>query len=644
LLLLPAGPALASNRFLQPATRRLPVYFYCVPMTTHQAKIDELTEVLHRYYTKEMLLPFFRVFLRDFLLAQEAEWQALGVPVANARKPQPNKGEIMACLAPFLADKDLFHKLSAALPAPMPAVVYKIIWDGGQKHESLEREFDVKAVYTNKELRRFSPKALEEVNPYFCLFRDEATSPDYFMWFSSELRTFKDEPSYRHFFYFPPELASHLKNFTAAPAGYHLEPVPEPGPGLTVFADQQSLFSELPVSLSYLQQGKLAISGGGTVAVSSYNKMRKFCGIKEFYPESADKHLSNIRTRFLVEMLQTLSRAKHLSYEDPVALLKQGFHLYQQGRLSPFTILYHLRGQQRVNEYGNVSQVLFFLLRQLPLQQWVKAENLLQYARYRELPLAPANRYEAGNYLYFEAEGKYGKEKQFITLPGYRVLLSEPLLLGSFFLFATFGLVDVAYEVPGNVEAVAYGKPYISVFDGLQAVRLTPLGAYIGGLSQEYLAPRVQEEKVELDDQHLFMSYSGANKSFLSILEQVGRRAGGNLYKVDYESLLTDCSNQKEVKAKIGIFKQLLPAEIPAVWQTFFADLQARSLVMPSRNEEFQVFKLPDNKELIRLIATDDFLKKNCIKAEMFHVLIAKENVSKVKNYLKKYGFLIDFK
>jgi hypothetical protein len=65
---------------------------------------------------------------------------------------------------------------------------------------------------------------------------------------------------------------------------------------------------------------------------------------------------------------------------------------------------------------------------------------------------------------------------------------------------------------------------------------------------------------------------------------------------------------------------------------------------MPSRNEQFQVFKLPDNKELIRLIATDDFLKKNCIKAEMFHILIARENVSKVKSYLKKYGFLIDFK
>jgi hypothetical protein len=333
-----------------------------------------------------------------------------------------------------------------------------------------------------------------------------------------------------------------------------------------------------------------------------------------------------------------------LTYEDPVAFIKQGFKLYQEGYLSSLATLFHLKGSQRANDTKQVNRALFALLRELPQGQWVKAESLLQYAIYRDLPLDPVPRWEAANYLYFESEGKYGKDRNYITLPNSRALLTEPLLRGSFFLFATFGLVDIAYGPPENVTALAYGKPYISVFDGLQAVRLTPLGAYICGLSQHYEPPVTQDENVVLDDQHLFITYTGENRSLLSILEKVGRKSGDHLYKVDYESLLGDCFSHQEIKAKINIFKQLLSANPPPVWQAFFASLQEKSFVIPALNEGYQIFRLPDHKELIQLIATDDFLKKYCIKAEMFHVLIANAHVPKVKNYLKKYGFLIDFK
>ena len=92
------------------------------------------------------------------------------------------------------------------------------------------------------------------------------------------------------------------------------------------------------------------------------------------------------------------------------------------------------------------------------------------------------------------------------------------------------------------------------------------------------------------------------------------------------------------------MFKQLLSANPPRLWQEFFAAIQERNVSLPALNANYQLFELPNNKELVRLVASDPFLKKHIIKAEMYHIIIPRASVSKVKNYLKKFGFLIDFK
>ena len=103
------------------------------------------------------------------------------------------------------------------------------------------------------------------------------------------------------------------------------------------------------------------------------------------------------------------------------------------------------------------------------------------------------------------------------------------------------------------------------------------------------------------------------------------------------------CKNISEVKSKINVFKQLLADNPPQIWKDFFAEVQKKSYQINNRNEEFKIFTLPDNKELLRIIAGDDFLKKYIIKAEQWLILIRPEDVSKVKTHLKKRGYLIEF-
>jgi len=610
--------------------------------TPSELSARELQEIVSAMYTRDSIYPFFKIFLRSFLLNNAELCRQYQVP-AYSQKPSPSKSELMACLVPFFEHGELFRQMRAALPDPMPAVVDQIVWEGGQSHERLEKAFHTKVAYTNQELNTSYPNPVTELNPLFTLFRDDSISRDYSYWYSGQ--NLKNETSYLHFLYFPRPLNARLKKFLPAPFGFDLLPVPLPEtPGLQIYTNHDSLFSELPVALSYLQQDKLNVSDSGLLNVASVSKMRKYCGIQEFYPDTADKYAASIRTRFIAEMLLALQRRGYTTYDDPVAFIKQGFQLYEKVRLSSTSVLFHLKGINKVETNPDVNRYLFTLLQQLPPGQWVTADNLRSYALYRELPLELVRDYVAQNNVYFESDDRYGKTKNYLHRVHYRALLTEPLLRGTFYLFATFGLVDLAYNSPANPEGEKFKKTYISVFDGLQAVRLTALGAYVCGLTQTYTAPVTHDEKIVLDEQRLFISYTGTNQPLLTILEKVARKAGEHLFKVDYESLLGDCHTSQEVTAKLNMFKQLFSANPPPIWQEFFAAIQARNVSLPALNVNYQIFELPDNKELVRLVANDPFLKKHIIKAEMYHVIIPRTSISKVKNYLKKFGFLIDFK
>jgi len=601
-----------------------------------------VAEAVNSLYTKEALQGFYRAFLRNFILDNKDLCRRYEVPVEDTKKTTPNKTELVNAILPFFKYGELFRKMLSALPAPMPAIVEKIIWEGMQEHEDLEREFAIKIAYTNQELDKSYPSALDELNPLFYLFRDDYTNrSDYYTWSSTGQK--KNTTTYRHAFSFPPVLQEQLQNFLEKPIGFNLLPIHQPELPAHVYADAEGVFSELPVALSYLQEDKLAIAESGNIGVSSFVKMRKYCSLKEFYSDDTDKYAASIRSRFIAEMLLAQGRQNFTSYTDPLAFLKQAFILYQQGRWSSFTVLFHLKGLQKAKEQEGVNRHLFSLLRELPLMEWVSAENLLQNVLYRNVPVQLVRESDAYNYLYFESESRYGKNKNYTTKAQYRSLIIEPLIRGSFFLYATFGLVDIAFDLPNNPKAEKFNKKFISVFDGLKYVRLTPLGAYLCGLSKEYQVTVTPDHQILLDEQNLFIIYQGDNKPLLSILNKVARQAGEHLYKVDYETLLADCQTQKEVEGKINIFKQLISANPPPNWQHFFDTLKQKSFVLDSLENEFKLFQLPDNKELIRLVASDEFLKKSIIKGEMYFIIIPKSDITKVKNYLKKFGFLIDF-
>jgi hypothetical protein len=62
--------------------------------------------------------------------------------------------------------------------------------------------------------------------------------------------------------------------------------------------------------------------------------------------------------------------------------------------------------------------------------------------------------------------------------------LIAPFFKGFMFLLAAFGIVDIAFNTSKNEHIRKKEMDYLSVVDGLQYIRLTPLGAFIMGFDK----------------------------------------------------------------------------------------------------------------------------------------------------------------
>jgi len=224
----------------------------------------------------------------------------------------------------------------------------------------------------------------------------------------------------------------------------------------------------------------------------------------------------------------------------------------------------------------------------------------------------------------------------------YNDVLLAPLVKGMFFLLASLGLVNIAYELPTNKQYQLRDRNYLSVFDGLKFVRLSDFGKYVLGVSDSYdYTTEEKPTKVLLDEKRLIVTIEGPGRLERMVLHRLAEKIGENYYKLSYHSFLKDCSSENDIKNKIAIFKEKISSKLPLVWEDFFKEVGAKINPLDYK-ENLHVFKIKPSKELVSLIARDETLKKNILKVEDYHIAIKGHNLSKVKKRLREFGFFID--
>lgn len=416
------------------------------------------------------------------------------------------------------------------------------------------------------------------------------------------------------------------------PEGYELQEATL-SENVITFSYEQKIFQEFPLLVAYHLQKKIQYTQKGVPSLPSVRKMAKTVNIEKFPLKQGDELRNMMLTGLLSE------KFKYNALKDtPLSALRQLFSSAKitKKMLSPI-ILPNLKGMNRLNEYDyryRVAQDIIETIKLLPIDTWISKENLTIFVHTHFIDLDVISSYNLGNVQNtFKEPDRYGS-----------ILLTEsemdqavywPNFYGYFYLFAAFGLMEIAINKDVKLRD--------SYYDDFEACKLTKLGAYVLNQLEEYKMPELSESlNLIFEEDSLFIRVEGDIELATVIIGNYVSKISDNKFQFSSEVFLKDCKTTQSIEDKINIFKTAVGKKLPDYWLNHLENLVVNSEII-HQNNNLIVFKIPsENKDLIKIIAQDAELKKIIIKAEQFYILVERKNYGAFISRMKHFGILIN--
>jgi len=445
----------------------------------------------------------------------------------------------------------------------------------------------------------------------------------------------------------PPFLAEAFRSALPPPRGHDIVAFSEAPPAQYKFENKDRILSDLGILTAFIEQGGVEYGKTGRVRAASLAAAAKACGLPEFYPgaEGVRKHAY---VRLLMDFLLKTqwppekSRPEVLLRDLMLNFLAVKANSRVRDDSSFFrSYLFHLTGNEGKTKEDDVrltAESLGELLRSLPEGGWVICQNIIDFVTFRGLVMRPVS--SEGD-LAASLAGVYSPVRTYAS-QDYPNLVVEPFLKTMMFLFACLGVVDLRFGDPHNELRRLPQGPYLTDYDGLSMVRLTPLGSFVTGRAAEYQseAGRREAARVQLDSRRLLLTLSGSDPVLQMILERTAEKVGAGLFRINARTFLKDCRKVEDVERKVKVLRDLLPADLPLVWQEFFTGIVGK--VNPLKPTRYKLYQLGTDPGLVRILANDPELGRLILKAENRHIAIGPQDLDDVIKRLREHGYFID--
>ena len=603
----------------------------------------KLTADFWENYTTNDLKSSFLKRLRKFILEHESLLDEEEIPKNYfdliKLKKSLSKTRLTELVPILFLTKKLFKAFRAAQEEEIQLVLDALIWEKVLHQKDIKEKLGIQIWDTEETVHneRYTERSNTVKTP-FHFFKYKKNG--YYNYYSFSTRDAE------YSLYLPPFLRKHLIQFYEKPKDASWIPLSEPGGTELVYeTGQRDIFLELQRLIAYHHQGQIKASQKKKPQVSTFGKMQRKLNLQEFYKDGdGEKSLKTLRTALLAGLVVWISKSEVEA--DTAKFLKKIFRtLYVQQYKSVYGMMHYLKGTGSVDSYytNKVGDEFLELLSSFPRNEWISMENIESYLKYNFIEIKHLADHVAHNKLYYDIledyDGDKYKEKLFINSSLYDKAITEPLIKGTLFLFAAFGLLDVAYDTPdiSELSQTAY-----SYYDGLKYVRLNDLGAYVVGNTNEYTVPEeVSSTKIQLSNDSLTIISDKNDPTAAVILEPYTQKVTPNRFRTDFSIFLKGITNKTDLQSKIKLFKQSIPGDLPDNWIAFFKELE-RKIDPLSKVSNITVFKIPeDDPILINLIAKDEVFQKIVMKAEGYQILVTKKNLPKFKLRLQEYGYLM---
>lgn len=409
--------------------------------------------------------------------------------------------------------------------------------------------------------------------------------------------------------------------------------------GLHTYGNENGIGKHLNMTQLLWKQGTIEF-GATKMLASVVKKAAQQLGIREFFPDSTKKELQLCAAGLMIPALASyvkMAKAPITNYWENIK--KATLQFNYEYMLMVF--LEHLKGIKRDYMLNNSSFPMLHsaVLNTLVMlnDNWHDFDSFYMKLIHRhsdKMSLCMMTQGLIYNSNFYLAGGNGSK----LPITDVQSCVGTPVIQELLFLFATYGIVEIAYTMPEDDSLTPYSN--------LKYVKLTSLGKFVLGKQSDYTPVEIKKptEYFEVDKERLLIRalFIDGENPYEGLLSNIAEPIGNHRYHVTPAAFLKNCENLTDVEAKEDFFHKNVCEKPSEVWDDFFHKMIMRCYPLQSPDNSYYVYKIEKNNgELLKIIATDKYIKEHTLRAEGYHLLIERKALDTVKKHLKNYGFLI---
>jgi len=569
------------------------------------------------------------------------------------QKSPPNrkqkKNELVHTLHEVLTDPMLAREFLAFLPENLSKALTLLAWEGDCEIGVIEEQLGYSISRKTKRAHPWRQReTLTEVHrlPEFLFIALEKENYSYSYSQQQEQVNVKLPSAIRQMVF---------NALPEKPEGYEIDFLDSPDIGSAHrFCCRSHMVEDIQRISAFIEKGHLVLTKRGIPTKASLRQVSGFCGDREFFPNTDVRNhprLELLRSYLLTQLLKRMPSGLRVDLASnrvrPSSLRKILDWVEDHPEWVFEHLLGHLSSRYDVPFIENDHWLEFQeFIRNLRGDGWVTMENLRRYHRYRGLDF----RFTRGHYITARLSSesvyswnRYGQSKVDLREDTSSDLFEIPLIQGFCFLLAAIGFAEIAYRAPSkHPRCPSHNSDFLTPFDGLNAVRLTPEGSYALGFDEtiELKKPEDPRTRIVLNPNCLnAICHEVDPVTELSLLDFMEKISPGH-YRMTRTSFLGDSKNKSDAQKRLAGFHLSISEELPALWKTFLEET-VRTCVALKPIKGFRLFELDNDPEFRNRFISDPFLRTHCLKAEGFKLLIENSKVAAVQKHLKKLGYIL---
>ena len=290
--------------------------------------------------------------------------------------------------------------------------------------------------------------------------------------------------------------------------------------------------------------------------------------------------------------LQLTTRGRAALTAPPSATIRGLWQRWvAHGVIDELTRVEAIKGQRSANVLTSAKtrrQSVAGALGACPAGEWVSIEEL--FGRMRAGNLSPTvARNERSLWRLYISDPQYGS-LGYAGFHNWTLLEGRYTLAVLFEYAATLGLIDIAYTDPAGARDDFHGNwgtddlESLSRYDGLHAIRINALGAYVVGLA-EHMPPETATtaQSIKVLANHDVVALSELQLGDRMTLSAFADQSAEGVWSLTAGSLLTAIANGRRIEELLHVLDRASGQALPAPVRTLISDVTTRAAALTDR-------------------------------------------------------------